>query len=70
MQSNKTLPEFSWEVFSWQMLILSSIFLWIHCLKHLFKHQFKGNDKLIWLLIIIFLPVIGGVFYLFKNRQS
>ncbi len=39
--------------------------LWIYCLVDIIKANFKGeNDKIIWLLLIIFLPLIGSILYL------
>jgi hypothetical protein len=40
--------------------------LWIYCLVDIIKANFKGeNDKVIWLLLIIFLPLIGSILYLY-----
>lgn len=40
--------------------------LWIYCLVDIIKANFKGeNDKIIWLLLIIFLPMIGSILYLY-----
>jgi hypothetical protein len=39
--------------------------LWIYCLVDIIRADFKGeNDKIIWLLLIIFLPLIGSILYL------
>lgn len=39
--------------------------LWIYCLVDIIRANFKGeNDKIIWLLLIIFLPLIGSILYL------
>ena len=69
MQSNKTLPEFSWEVFSWQMLILIGIFLMFYALRNISKSNIDGKQKLIWTLLIIFLPLFGPTLYLLKKRS-
>jgi hypothetical protein len=34
------------------------------------KHRFAGNDKLIWVLVILLLPVIGAVLYFFIGHQN
>ncbi len=28
-------------------------------------NQFEGNDKLMWVLIILFLPILGSLLYFF-----
>ncbi len=35
------------------------------------KNKFVENDKLIWILVVIFIPFIGSLLYLFigKNKK-
>jgi hypothetical protein len=68
MQSNNTFPEFSWGVFTWQMLVLISIFLMIYCLTNISKSDLNKSQKLFWILLVILLPIVGPIIYLFKNR--
>jgi hypothetical protein len=37
---------------------------------NLLRHQFTGNDKLIWLLVILLLPVVGPVLYFAKGGKN
>lgn len=32
--------------------------------------RFEGNDKLIWVLVVIFLNVLGAILYFIIGRQS
>lgn len=32
------------------------------------KNDFKGNDKIIWVLLIIFLPFLGALLYFLVGR--
>lgn len=32
------------------------------------KNEFKGNNKIVWTLVVLFLPVLGGILYLFIGR--
>ena len=32
------------------------------------KNEFKGNDKIIWVLLIIFLPFLGALLYFLVGR--
>jgi uncharacterized protein YpmB len=34
------------------------------------KGNFSGNNKSIWILIVIFLPVIGSIVYYFVDRKQ
>ncbi len=44
--------------------------LWLWALIDCVKREFKPNDKLIWVLIIIFLPLIGSILYLAIGRKQ
>ncbi|WP_087562999.1 PLDc N-terminal domain-containing protein [Polaribacter sp. SA4-10] len=65
------INDFSIGLFVWQTLILLSIGLWIYCLIDILKNKFLQNDKLIWILVVIFIPFIGSLMYLFigKNKK-
>ncbi|MAT14218.1 MAG: hypothetical protein CMJ46_03000 [Planctomyces sp.] len=30
----------------------------------------EGNDKVVWILVIIFVPLIGGIIYYFVRRPE
>jgi hypothetical protein len=49
-----------------EIILLAIIFLLLIplvALIHLLKNEFKENDKLIWLLVILFFPVFGSILY-------
>ena len=70
MEQNYKLIEFSWSLFVWQMFILASLILLIYCLKDLLNSDFKGNEKTIWFLTILFIPFGGSVLYLIIGRNK
>jgi len=50
---------------------LGCIALWIYCLVDIVRANFKGeSDKLIWLLLVIFLPFIGSILYLIIGQNQ
>ena len=58
-------------------LILAGIFtlvficLWIMALIRITKHRFRGeNEKLMWLLLVIFVPLIGTILYFAFGRSG
>ena len=58
-----------WLVFS-AILILAMIF-WIMMLIDVIKRDFsKENDKIVWLLVIIFLGIIGAIVYYFVVKKE
>jgi len=49
------------------LVLLLPILLWVLSLVHLMLSKHDGTYKLTWALIIIFLPVIGALLYLFVS---
>lgn len=68
---NTIINNFSIELFIWQAFILLAIGLWIYCLIDILKNKFAQNNKLIWILVVIFMPFIGPLLYIIigKNKK-
>jgi cell division protein FtsX len=49
---------------------LAIFVLWIWALIDLLKSEFTGHNKLIWLLVLIFLPLLGLILYYFIGRKQ
>jgi hypothetical protein len=48
-----------------------SIILWLSCLIDIIKSEFQGNNKIIWLLVVIFVPLLGMIlYYIFGRKQK
>ena len=62
--------DFSLSIWIWQSLILVVIGLWIYCLVDIFKHQFPNNEKTIWFLVVLLLPMVGPLFYFLFGRKN
>ena len=45
------------------LFILLIPVLWIVALVDILKNNFRENNKLIWILIVIFVPIIGMILY-------
>jgi hypothetical protein len=56
----------------WEILLLSSLLvpliLWIIALVDCLKSEFSGNNKLIWVIVILFFPVVGPILYFLMGR--
>ncbi|MDI6850076.1 MAG: PLD nuclease N-terminal domain-containing protein [Candidatus Saccharicenans sp.] len=52
------------------LLVLVSIPLFLIALIDVLKHEFPGNDRLIWILVIIFFPLLGPILYLVIGKKS
>ena len=58
---------------TWQLsiILIAVVFLLLFPLLALIsvlKNQFQGNDKIIWVLLIIFLPFLGALLYFLIGR--
>jgi hypothetical protein len=50
--------------------VLPTIF-WLYCLVDIIKSEFQGNNKIIWLLVVIFVPLLGMIlYYSFGKKQK
>lgn len=50
--------------------LLLGLLLPIIALLSILKSEFKDNDKLIWAIVVLFLPVVGSVLYFTKGKNS
>ncbi|MGK0412610.1 MAG: hypothetical protein ACJA1B_000808 [Polaribacter sp.] len=64
------ISEFSTGLVILQISLLVSILLWIYCLINILKYKFENNDKLIWILVVIFLPILGSILYLSIGKRK
>lgn len=45
--------------------------LWLLALVDVLRNNFKGqNEKLIWVLVVIFIPFLGPILYFFVGRKN
>ena len=47
-----------------------SFVLWIWALIDVLRSNFRDNGKIIWILVILFVPVIGSILYLLIGRKQ
>jgi hypothetical protein len=54
---------------TWQTVLILLVLLFpIVALISALQNDFKGNEKLIWVLVIIFLPIVGAILYFLIGR--
>lgn len=52
------------------ILTIPLVIMPLAALINLLKNQFTGNDKLIWLLVILFLPLFGWILYFAIGKKN
>jgi hypothetical protein len=53
------------------LIPLVILVLTIAALIDVLKHNFSGNDKIVWVIVVILIPIIGAILYFLigKNQQ-
>lgn len=62
--------DFSLGLMLWQIFTLISIGLFIFSLVDILKSSFDNNNKLIWILVVLLVPVLGSILYLFIEKKQ
>jgi len=44
-------------------------FLWLIALIDILRSDFQGNDKVVWVVIVIFFPFLGSILYFLIGRS-
>ena len=52
------------------ILAIACLAAWIWALIDILKNEFTGINKLIWLLLVIFLPLVGCICYYFIGMKQ
>ena len=55
-----------------ELAVLSTIYLiiWIVAFVDIMRNQFRGDEKLYWLLAVILVPLVGLICYLCFGRKQ
>ena len=51
------------------IFIIFTFILYIYILIDILKHEFTGYNKIIWILVLIFFPVLGAILYLVFGKS-
>ena len=52
------------------LLSIACLVAWIWALVDILKNEFLGTNKLVWLLLVIFLPLVGVICYYFIGTNQ
>lgn len=55
--------------FYWQSLMVAILVLPVIALIHMLRNDFRGKHRLVWLLIIVFLPPFGSILYFIMGKR-
>ena len=54
----------------WQLFLIIILFFWIFCIVDVLRNSFNGNDKLVWILVLLIVPLLGPFLYFFIGRKK
>jgi len=63
------LNDTSYGLITWQIIMFISIVLWIYSLIDILKNSFEKNDKIIWALVVLLVPILGSILYILIGRK-
>ena len=66
----KTIENFSSGLFIWQTLLILALIIPIIALIDILRNDFKDNNKLIWILVILFTNLVGVLLYLIYGTKQ
>ena len=52
------------------LLVLLLLGFWIYCFIDILTSKFSGNEKLLWVVVVLFAPVSGMVLYLILGKRN
>lgn len=53
------------------LLIFLAIFIiWLIALVDILRSEFTGYNKIIWLLVVLFVPLLGAILYFIIGRKQ
>lgn len=53
------------------VFVVITLLLWLYALISILKNDFKNpTDKIVWLLVVLFLPILGAFLYIVIGRSK
>lgn len=52
------------------LFTLTPLVLWVVALVDIIRSEFSGNNKIIWILVVLLLPLLGAILYFLVGRKQ
>lgn len=52
------------------VVIIATLLFKAIALAEILRNEFKGNDKLMWVLIVLLMPLVGWLFYFLSSNKN
>lgn len=60
-------PEFS---FILPLLMLIILGIYIYSLVDILKHEFRGKNKIVWIIVVLMFPLLGVLLYFLLGKKQ
>jgi carbon starvation protein CstA len=60
-------PEFS---FILPLIMLIVLGIYIYSLVDILRHEFRGNNKIVWIIVVLMLPLLGVFLYFLLGKKQ
>ena len=52
------------------LIIAFFVLMWVSAFVDILKNNFKKNNKLIWIIVVVMIPIIGAILYFMIGRNQ
>ena len=52
------------------LIIVFFALMWVSAFVDIIKNNFKRNNKLIWIIVVVLIPILGAILYFMIGRKQ
>jgi hypothetical protein len=69
---SKPLKEIMPPIFRIRSILIIVFFalMWVSAFVDIIKNNFKRNNKLIWIIVVVLIPILGAILYFMIGRKQ
>jgi hypothetical protein len=64
------ITDFSIGLFIIKGLVLNSFIIGLYSLIDILRYKFEGNNKLLWFMFVLFIPILDPLSYILIGRKT
>jgi len=64
------INDMSYGLLLWQIALFLTLGLTVYALIDVLRNAFRKNNKLIWALVVLFVPLVGSILYIFIGKKQ
>jgi hypothetical protein len=52
------------------LIVVFFVLLWVSAFVDILKNNFKKNNKLTWIIVVVFIPILGAILYFMIGKKQ